>query len=334
MKKPAATIYPILAVNRCNTPILLIAFNRPAETLRVLEAIKSAGASRLYVVADGPRPHSKTDQASCAEVRRIIEAIDWIPGGAITNFSESNLGCKERVSSGISWFFEREERGIILEDDCLPNGSFFPFCETMLSRYEDDERVGMITGGNLGAPLSGLAPDQDYLFTRITYIWGWAAWRRSWNKYDIGMTRWTQLKKERWAYRIFRSWTTAKFFEDYFDMAYDGRASTWDIQWLYSSLLAEQLCIVPVRNMISNIGFVGTHTDAGAGGLLNMPVEEMDTENLRGGAVAVNQAAEDLMLEIHGASRLSARRLAMHLAEIIGLKRPLRYFYRKLRGKN
>ncbi len=166
------------------TPVLFLIFNRPDTTTRVFEAIREARPSRLYVAADGPRADKEGEAQRCLETRKITEAVDW-PCEVRRLYREENLGCKLAVSSAITWFFTHEEEGIILEDDCLPDQSFFPFCAAMLERYRDDGRIMMVLGTSLLPPGGG--PDADYLFTQYFLIWGWATWRRAWEKYDIEM---------------------------------------------------------------------------------------------------------------------------------------------------
>src|SRR5690349_2048344 len=127
--------------------ILFLVFNRPETTARVFEAIRAAQPPRLYVAADGPRASRIGESERCDLTRRIASAVDW-PCDITTLFRAANLGCKNAVSSAISWFFEHEEEGVILEDDCLPDPSFFRYCDELLAHYRDDTRIGLISGNN------------------------------------------------------------------------------------------------------------------------------------------------------------------------------------------
>ncbi|EKE21540.1 MAG: Protein containing nucleotide-diphospho-sugar transferase protein, partial [uncultured bacterium] len=162
-------------------PILFIIFNRPDTTLSVFEAIRQIKPARLYVAADGPRSERSGEDVVCAETRRIAMGVDW-PCELKTRFLDKNVGCHTAVPAAVSWFFENEEEGIILEDDCSPDLSFFTFCETLLERYRDDEEVMMISGDNFQPSEFKTRNDSSYYFSGIANIWGWATWRRAWAK--------------------------------------------------------------------------------------------------------------------------------------------------------
>ena len=128
------------------TPVAFVVFNRPACTARTLAAIRQAQPPRLLVIADGPRPAHPDDVKLCADVRNIVdEGVDW-PCEVERNYAVGNLGCALRVSSGLTWAFSRAERLVVIEDDCLPDPSFFWFCDELLGRYADDTRIGQICG--------------------------------------------------------------------------------------------------------------------------------------------------------------------------------------------
>lgn len=164
-----------------DTPVLLLAFNRPETTARVFDAIRKARPARLYVAADGPRAGHAGDAARCAEVRRIVSGVDW-PCRLQTLFRDANLGCKRGVSTAIDWFFASEEQGIVLEDDCLPSASFFAFCGQLLQQHRDDPRVFSVQGNFFGAPR---APRASYLYSKMFYMWGWATWADRWRSVDV-----------------------------------------------------------------------------------------------------------------------------------------------------
>ena len=161
--------------------VALLLFNRPELTQRVVDEVVAANPSSVYLIADGPRPDHPDDVALCRDVRRIATEAPWT-GVVNTDFAETNLGLKRRVSSGLDAVFDKEERAIILEDDCLPDSSFFPFATELLERYQNDERVGMISGNNFlwGAEVT---PD-SYFFSSDVRIWGWATWRRVWTEFS------------------------------------------------------------------------------------------------------------------------------------------------------
>ncbi len=187
---------------RFDVPILLLAFNRPNQTRRVFDAIKAIQPTKFYFAADGPREGRAEEAILCQTVRTsILENIDW-DCEVKTLFRDKNLGCKYAVSSAISWFFENEPEGIILEDDCLPDASFFPFCAELLEKYRHDDRIMMISGDNYQK--DKLRTDYSYYFTRYNQIWGWASWRRVWNLYDVEMKLLPEILEKGYLYDIFK----------------------------------------------------------------------------------------------------------------------------------
>ncbi len=173
------------------TPVAFIVFNRPSQTNRVFARIAEAKPQKLLVIADGPRPSRPGEELLCAEVRRIATQINW-PCKLETNFAERNMGCRDRVVSGLNWVFERVEEAIILEDDVLADLSFFPFCEELLGRFRHDSRISMITGFNIVE--RDLRTNYSYFFSQTTHVWGWATWRESWSRYDRDLRRWPEIK--------------------------------------------------------------------------------------------------------------------------------------------
>lgn len=247
-------------MNQLETPVVFIVFNRPEPTRRVFAAIAAARPSRLLLIADGPRANRSGESLRCEEVRKIVSAVDW-PCKVETNFSNENLGCRRRMISGLDWVFSLVEEAIILEDDCLPDPSFFPYCSQLLERYRDCDQVGIISGFN---PLQKSFPfPYSYYFNKLVLIWGWATWRRTWQKYDEKMTFWPQVK-EGGLLRLM--WKEQKSFERWtgiFDSVHSGRGpDAWSYQLTYSSWMHNWLNVVPRRNLIQNIGFGedATHT--------------------------------------------------------------------------
>jgi hypothetical protein len=242
-----------------NVPVLFLVFNRPETTQIVFEAIRKARPPKLYVAADGPRESRPQERELCEQTRSVINAIDW-PCEVKTLFREHNLGCKIAVSSAIDWFFEHEEMGIILEDDCLPSGSFFDFCEQLLHRYKDDERVMHISGCTALPPEKSL--DQTYYFIKYPIIWGWAGWRRAWKKYDVTMSSYPQFRRGHKLKHFISQYALRYYWTENFDSILNGKSNTWDYQWFYTTLNSGGLCIVPNYNLVTNIGFGGsaTHT--------------------------------------------------------------------------
>ena len=256
------------------TPVAFFIFNRPGVTRRVFEVIAQAQPATLLVVADGPR--SSEERAKCEEARAIIAEVNW-PCRVITEYAETNLGCKKRLSSGLSWVFSHCAEAIILEDDCVPDLSFFPFCEQMLDRYRDDVRVMMVTGTNY--LLDKLDVPESYVFSRYYCVWGWATWRRAWAHYDIALAAWEKQKADRQLAGFYSEPFMQASVGTGFDLVRQGKIDTWDIQWSYSCLFQSGLCIVPRVNLISNIGAVGHHSAAADRNHFK-PVFRLDTDRL------------------------------------------------------
>jgi hypothetical protein len=237
-------------------------FNRPDTTARVVKALAAARPNRIYVAADGPRLDRNGEADLCQQTRRIATAVSW-PCEVTTLFRSENLGCRRAVAEAITWFFEHEDAGIILEDDCVPDPSFFPYVDELLTRYWNDPRVMAISGDNfVGSNVS--VPD-SYYFSRYPHIWGWATWRRAWESYDRDMSKWPELRRTGWLEQscgpeVVRCWT------DIFDRTHAGAIDTWDYQWVFSCMANDGLTATPVRNLVTNIGFRAdaTHTTGGS----------------------------------------------------------------------
>ena len=257
-----------------STPVAFIIFNRPDTTARVFAEIAKAKPPKLLVVADGARPSREGEAEQVAQTRAIIEGVDW-PCEVLTNFSDTNLGCKKRVSSGIDWIFEQVEEAIILEDDCLPESTFFRFCEEMLARYRHDERISMISGNNF---LFGQVDiPESYYFSRYMHIWGWASWRRAWKDYDVNMTDWSHLRSSGMLEHTIQNRSERQYWLNAFDGVKVGKIDTWDYQWGLSCWVQSRIAVMPAVNLISNIGFGpgATHTK-GASIFSAMSTQEID----------------------------------------------------------
>ena len=259
---------------KLNTPVAFLIFNRPETTERVFNEIAKARPPKLLVVADGPRASRAGEAERCAQTRAVIARVDW-DCEVLTNFSEVNLGCKMRVATGIDWIFQQVEEAIILEDDCLPEPSFFRYCEEMLARYRDNHRVGMVSGGNL--QFGRQRGEGSYYFSRYTHIWGWASWRRAWSLYDREITRWPAFRDQGWLDRLFETQGERDYWRTSFQLVYDGKLDTWDCSWTFAALVNGLLQVVPNENLISNIGFGpdATHTHV-EGAHANMPTAPID----------------------------------------------------------
>jgi len=239
-----------------STPVLFLIYNRPDTTKAVFDQIKKAQPAKLFIAADGHRPHIANDLANCSAAREIVKEINW-NCEVKTLFRDKNLGCKLAVSSAIAWFFEHVDEGIILEDDCFPDLSFFSFCDYQLKKHRDNPDVMMIAGTSY-LPAETVSPS-SYFFLRYFAIWGWATWKRAWQKYDITLSDWSELKKNNKLNSIFTDWKIVDFYTDLFDRLAAGNFDTWDIQWAYSCLFNNGVSISPVKNLVQNIATSGTH---------------------------------------------------------------------------
>lgn len=235
------------------TPVLLLIFNRPDHTRRVLDSIRKAKPERLYIASDGPRKNKKEDEL-VTECRKIALQVDW-ECEIKTLFRDNNLGSGVGVYESINWFFEQEEQGIILEDDCLPNQSFFMFIDTMLERYKNNELIMLVSGSNYLLGLINIK--ESYYFSQVPATWGWGTWRRAWKHMNFEMKFYDENKK--------RFPEVSKMWQTHWDAIYNGIGvkDAWDFQWYYSIYEQKGLCIHPNVNLVENIGFDAinaTHT--------------------------------------------------------------------------
>lgn len=255
------------------TPVAFIIFNRPDTTALVFAEIAKAKPPKLLVVADGPRTSRPGEAERCAATRAIIGRVNW-DCEVLTNYSDANMGCKNRVASGLDWVFEQVPEAIILEDDCLPHPTFFRFCEELLERYRDDERIAMISGGNF--QFGRKRGDASYYFSRYNHIWGWASWGRAWQHYDRDAAIWPEFRDNGCLEVLIKDPGERKFWAKIFQSVYEGRIDTWDYQWGLATWAHGMVSVIPSVNQISNIGFGvdATHTH-GASIYAALPVEPL-----------------------------------------------------------
>jgi hypothetical protein len=254
-----------------STPVAFIIFNRPDLTQIVFEAIRQAQPPQLLVIADGARVPEEIEK--CQRARDIIKQVDW-ECEVLTNFWDTNMGCKVRVSSGLDWVFSQVEEAIILEDDCLPSPSFFSFCQTLLERYRYDERIMNISGDNF--QLGQTRSQCSYHFSRYPHIWGWATWRRAWKHYDVDMELWIDFKSSSLFRAMFDTNYEWLYWLDIFNSVYLGEIDTWDYQWYFCCWIQSALSIEPSVNLVSNLGFRwdATHVKE-ENSLAKLPVSEI-----------------------------------------------------------
>ena len=251
-----------------NTPILLITFNRPDHTRRVLSEILKQEPQSLYVCQDGAREGNENDRIKCQEVRDVVNELTSAYKSSHEHFTlhtlyqSKNLGCGPGPVAGITWFFENVEMGIIMEDDCLPSETLMAFEAELLEKYKDDERISLITGTN--ALSRWRSYKYDYIFAKTggMTMGSWASWRRAWKHFDWEIKSWgKQETKERM--RAIVGEKAYKEVEPLYDKIYKKPPrDAWDYQWAYARTLLDSCTIVSTVNQMSNIGFgeESTHT--------------------------------------------------------------------------
>lgn len=245
-----------MARSSTKTPVTIIGFRRPEFTQKVLDVVREWRPQTLNLICDGPR--NTADIEPCAAVKRVFEQVDW-DCEVHRDYAEQNMGLRKRVHSGLSAVFERCDRSIILEDDCVPHSTFYRFCDELLDRYEEDESVGLISGDNA----HGFVPPggDSYTFSRYSLIWGWATWARAWSHYDLGYDGWPDARDSHFLYSVFNSFKSTDWWSKTFERNRDG-GNSWATIWLCSNLLAEARGVQPAVNLVSNVGFgeEATHT--------------------------------------------------------------------------
>ena len=262
-------------------PILMIVFNRPDKTKRVLQALEKIKPARIFVAADGPRLNIADDAENSLAVRKLFDNLAW-PCEVHRLFQSQNLGVALNPRKGLTWFFHHVEEGIILEDDCVPGEDFFPYCRELLAYYRTDARVFTINGGNLGYELTN---GNSYTFTRFMNMTGWATWRRSFLMIDYDLKGWCKTKQPLfYVYSYLRqhlfdfdiNWY--KYWRLRFDLSIDAeKTKWWDYHWIYNQLVNKKVSIVPCRNLVTNIGFDDTATSVTDSNnpAANVPVNKM-----------------------------------------------------------
>jgi len=252
-----------LTKNQFKIPVLLLTWKREKEIKLILNILRKINAINIYVNSDGFEFNfSKSDEKNKIIQTRnsILKKIDW-ECKVHLKFNNKNLGCKKSVISAINWFFENEESGIILEEDCIPNESFFYFCAALLDKYKNNEKISCITGVNFqnGRKVS----NSSYYFSKYNHCWGWATWKESWNLFDADMSFWPSMKKQKiWDIDPLMSNEERKYWMDIFESSYQNHYDSWAYPWLASLWYKNKLTITPENNLVSNVGFDGlaTHT--------------------------------------------------------------------------
>lgn len=234
------------------SPVLFLIFNRPDTTKLVFDQIRKSKPKKLYIAADGPRKGNSRDVELCKQARLAVSEVDW-DCEVKRLYRDKNLGCNKAVTSAIDWLFKNEEAGIILEDDCMPNQSFFEYMTQALNFYSNDQLIFMVSGSN--HLFNQLNINTNSYFSKIYSVWGWGTWRRVWSihKKVLGDDWESVVKKSS------KIWLVRKYYESVFGN-FTEKTDTWDVQWCYTGLKHNLLSVVSVKNTISNIGHVGSHS--------------------------------------------------------------------------
>jgi hypothetical protein len=271
----------------------------------------------LFVAADGPKQIE--DHQKCIETRALVDSVDW-ECDVITLFRDENLGCRRAISGAISWFYEHVEEGIILEDDCLPSQSFFQYCQELLNRYRDNEQVMVISGDNFqaGRTVTG----DSYYFSRYPHCWGWASWRRAWQKYDDTLTGWPEYQESQAFLDIgadnplFKSYWSRNF-----SRVISGEVDSWAYAWTYNCWVNGGLTAIPEKNLVKNIGFGpdATHTTGASERISAMQVWELDFPLRHPAQVQRHWAADRYADEYHfGIGAKEGKSLFFRLRHVVG----------------
>lgn len=248
-----------MLVNPMSTPVAYIVFNRPRHTERTFAVLREQQVPKLFIIADGPRPGHPTDAERCAAVRAIVEQVDW-PCEVHRLYAESNLGLKRRVSSGLDWVFGQVERAIVVEDDCLPHPDFFTFCDALLERYADEERVWVVTGNNFQNGRQ--RGEASYYFSKYNHCWGWATWRRAWQHFQGDLPFWPDWRDSADWRRKTPDRVERHYWSAIFERVRAGQIDSWAYPWTGSVWYHGGLTATPKVNLVTNIGLGpdGTHT--------------------------------------------------------------------------
>jgi len=245
-----------------NSSITFIIFNRPQATQKVFDIIRKVKPANLFVLADAPRPNYPEDKKKCAASRAVIEQVDW-DCKVLTKFSDINLGCQKNVALGMDWVFQNVEETIVLEDDNLPDPTFFTFCNQLLEYYREDPRIMSINGQNI--QFGRKRSEYSYYFSRYFLSWGWATWKRAWKYCDIDMKLWPLVrdKKSGGLRDILHSKRAINYWTRTFDAVYQKKLDSYSIPWVFACWIQNGLTVTPNVNLISNIGFGkdATHTN-------------------------------------------------------------------------
>ncbi len=289
--------YSSVVMPNTSPAVALLFFRRPDHLRQVVEQVARSRPATLLLVADGPRIGNAQDAQLCEQARAVVEKIDW-PCDVRRNYADSNMGCRRRIASGLDWIFEQVEEAIILEDDCLPDPSFFPYCAELLEHYRENTRIMHIGGANL--QLGAKRTHDSYYFSKYAHVWGWASWRRAWKRYDVNMSAWKTQRFANLPDPTYMDSLEEQLWAPQLDDTASGKIDTWDNQWQYTCWRNGGLAITPATNLIRNIGFdaLATHTNA-TSRWANLPLEPLAFPLRHPQSIERNLAADQWEYEEH-----------------------------------
>jgi hypothetical protein len=295
-----------------SSPILLIIYKRLETTRAVFNKIKQARPPRLYISANAPNPANATDARKVTETREIIKEVDW-PCEVITNFRDHHLSAKESITSGISWFFSKEESGIILEDDCVVDETFFVLCDDLLKRYADNEQIMHIGASNFQEGI--VRGDGSYYFSKYNHIWGWAGWRRSWSDFNLKLDNEFSIHFDNVLSSTFIRKDVRNYWKQIHRYLSTGKVDTWDVQYMFHLWRNNGIAITPNVNLVKNVGFgvEATNTNSALSKWANMKVDSLQ-KIVHPSKFAVDAEADSFTSD-----------------NLFGIRKASRYFFIKLR---
>ena len=282
-----------------NIPVIVLLFNRPYETKKLFESLSKLKPQKLYINQDGPRKNFFKDLEMCNKVRDIALNPDW-DCDVFSNINENNQGCRKSVSSGLNWFFEKEEFGIILEDDCIPSKSFFNFSKKLLDRYKLNKSISVISGSNFQKE-NKIIGSADYYYSKYAHCWGWSSWRRAWKLYDKNLSFWPDWKNSTQWKTFHQDKLEQKYWTKIFDKVYDNQIDSWAYIWQASVWYNEGITVTPNKNLILNIGFNkdATHTNIQDKNISNNPIKEINEDIKSPDHIQINNTADLLVFKNH-----------------------------------
>tara|TARA_B110000027_G_C16120543_1_gene302589 strand:+ start:1100 stop:2050 length:951 start_codon:yes stop_codon:yes gene_type:complete len=238
-------------------PVLLLAYKRTKNIKIILKILKDLDVVKLYVSIDGPK-NTKSDILQNKKLKKIFNNLNW-KHKIKKNYLNKNHGCRDAVSNAINWFFNNEKMGIILEDDCLPNKSFFNFCKKNLIYFKNNKKIGCITGNNFQ---KDSLKEYEYYFSKYPHCWGWATWRRSWKNYDRDIKFWRSFRLSQSWKNFFNESTQYRYWTKIFNNCYANKLDSWAFPWTLCLWRKNLLTITPAVNLVMNKGFgsSATHT--------------------------------------------------------------------------